>query len=282
MVKSMSDPVTNVEIEDVLSSIRRLVSNEESEPDKDEQQEEAAPDRLVLTDALRVDAPTRPDDDVPDAADAQSVDWPDEERAPDSEYGEDEPDDEPSHDSPPDTDDRAESMDSAPSEDSRAEDALKARVAKMEAAVDGRDEEWEPDGTTDDAYSGGAGEPLPWEDYTVGSDEAISEPEEETPDFGPADSGEIWDAADVSEAEQMANPAPTTAARDDLDLGDDRSSEDEFAVADDILDEDALRELVADIVREELQGALGERITRNVRKLVRREIHRALAVQDLD
>ncbi len=50
----------------------------------------------------------------------------------------------------------------------------------------------------------------------------------------------------------------------------------------DILDEAALRELVADIVREELQGALGERITRNVRKLVRREIHRALAAQDLD
>ena len=48
-----------------------------------------------------------------------------------------------------------------------------------------------------------------------------------------------------------------------------------------VMDEESLRELVADIVREELQGALGERITRNVRKLVRREIHRALAVQDL-
>ena len=38
----------------------------------------------------------------------------------------------------------------------------------------------------------------------------------------------------------------------------------------------ALRELVAEIVREELQGGLGERITRNVRKLVRAEIQRAL------
>ncbi len=50
----------------------------------------------------------------------------------------------------------------------------------------------------------------------------------------------------------------------------------------DILDEDTLRDLVSDIVRQELQGALGERITRNVRKLVRREIHRALATQDLE
>lgn len=48
------------------------------------------------------------------------------------------------------------------------------------------------------------------------------------------------------------------------------------------LDEDALRRLVADIVRTELQGALGERITRNVRKLVRREIHRALLSQNID
>jgi cell pole-organizing protein PopZ len=46
-------------------------------------------------------------------------------------------------------------------------------------------------------------------------------------------------------------------------------------------DEAMLREMVADIVRQELQGALGERITRNVRKLVRREIHRALAAHDL-
>lgn len=48
------------------------------------------------------------------------------------------------------------------------------------------------------------------------------------------------------------------------------------------LDEEALRELVAEIVRQELQGVLGERITRNVRKLVRREIHRVLMSQDFD
>ena len=49
-----------------------------------------------------------------------------------------------------------------------------------------------------------------------------------------------------------------------------------------VLDEEMLRELVSEIVRSELQGALGERITRNVRKLVRREIHRALAAQELE
>jgi len=35
-------------------------------------------------------------------------------------------------------------------------------------------------------------------------------------------------------------------------------------------------------VRSELQGALGERITRNVRKLVRREIYRVLSSQEFE
>jgi len=48
-----------------------------------------------------------------------------------------------------------------------------------------------------------------------------------------------------------------------------------------VLDEEMLRDLVAELVREELQGALGERITRNVRKLVRAEVQRALAARDL-
>jgi len=51
---------------------------------------------------------------------------------------------------------------------------------------------------------------------------------------------------------------------------------------DDLLDEAALRAIVADLVREELQGVLGERITRNVRRLVRQELQKALAVRDLD
>jgi hypothetical protein len=48
------------------------------------------------------------------------------------------------------------------------------------------------------------------------------------------------------------------------------------------IDEDALREIVSELVRAELQGDLGDRITRNVRKLVRREIHSALANRELE
>jgi len=60
--------------------------------------------------------------------------------------------------------------------------------------------------------------------------------------------------------------------------------EDERLVALDesVVDEEGLRDLVSQLVREELKGSLGERITRNVRKLVRREIHRALAAREFD
>ncbi len=47
-------------------------------------------------------------------------------------------------------------------------------------------------------------------------------------------------------------------------------------------DDEAMRLLVARLLREELSGELGERITRNVRKLVRREVHRLLDSRELD
>jgi len=43
-----------------------------------------------------------------------------------------------------------------------------------------------------------------------------------------------------------------------------------------ILDEEALRDVVNSIVREELQGELGDRISRNLRKLIRRELAQML------
>jgi len=49
-----------------------------------------------------------------------------------------------------------------------------------------------------------------------------------------------------------------------------------------VIDEAALHEIVRALIREELQGVLGERITCNVRKLVRAEINRALAARALD
>ncbi len=49
-----------------------------------------------------------------------------------------------------------------------------------------------------------------------------------------------------------------------------------------ILDEESLRAVINAIVREELQGELGERINRNLRKLVRQEIAQILEEQPKD
>jgi hypothetical protein len=47
-----------------------------------------------------------------------------------------------------------------------------------------------------------------------------------------------------------------------------------------ILDEEALRGVINAIVREELQGELGDRISRNLRKLIRRELADMMAERD--
>lgn len=101
-------------------------------------------------------------------------------------------------------------------------------------------------------------------------------------DTGQHDAGQD-DMPDQSHADGTAPPSADHARFDD-DLADRRARDDSAAIlADDtIIDEAMLRDMVADIVRQELMGALGERITRNVRKLVRREIHRALSAQEFD
>lgn len=68
-----------------------------------------------------------------------------------------------------------------------------------------------------------------------------------------------------------AAPAPEPTALTDVD-----------GIPVSLLDEDQLILLLRRVIREELQGVLGERITRNVRKLVRAEIARALAADTLE
>jgi hypothetical protein len=80
-------------------------------------------------------------------------------------------------------------------------------------------------------------------------------------------------AAGTPDEDKMASPR--AAGTDDAILLDEPGEEA-------ILDEDTLRDLVSQVVREELMGELGERITRNVKKLVRREIQRALAGREFD
>lgn len=363
----MSDPVTNVEIEDVLSSIRRLVSNtgeaaeeqgQPSEKSQDFRAERAAKpvdagmDRLVLTPSLRVDSepesvpgsdaaesaePAEDEDDfavsltdaspvhavsdLPDAGEEAPFIEAEDEDAPhladvtdlgrdaalsellETELSATELPDADAGPAPQEAQAMAEAAEVAAEDratiDADAawgapEGALQARIAELEAAVATREEDWEPDGTTSEAYSGGQVEALPWEDFNssddlseveASADEAAEVEAMAEPMANPAPLGK--DRLQETEEPEAAEPENVTqeAAEPDAvaEAREERAKEDALgAEGDAILDEEALRDLVAEIVRDELQGALGERITRNVRKLVRREIHRAMAIQDLE
>jgi hypothetical protein len=216
----MSEPKSTSEIEDVLSSIRRLVS-EDLRPAP--APAAVAAGKLILTPALRVVPPAEAPSDAPSDASAEAA-IPDPAQAPAS--------------AP------------APSPD------VGAVVSRLGAAVDADAEEWEaPDGDLS-AWDGGDMPPRLH--------------------LSPAGQGAMpsWveDWADQAEAEvrarlerDLAEAAPAPEAPASL-----------------TFDEAVLRDLVRDILREELAGALGERITRNVRKLVRAEIARALAARDFD
>lgn len=226
----MSDPLTNVEIDDVLSSIRRLVSEHPEKP-------QGAPrGKLMLTPSLRVDEPVETV-----AADENSTPV--------------EPETHPR---------TAPANDAIDSESLRpGSQSLEQRIAELEEAVAASAGEWEPDGTEPGAGAlpsdmppvFGAGQPAndqPWtarEAAKPPADEARPSPDRREPD----------------------RPAPDRAEPGLF----------EPEAEETVLDEEMLRDLVAELVREELQGALGERITRNVRKLVRAEVQRALAARDL-
>ena len=328
MVKIMSDPVKNAEVEDVLSSIRRLVSEEKRPLQKPKAAQ--LTDRLVLTPALRVadasgdaapkevakfksdrsgDARTRSD-----FADSLADDY----------------DDDPyDFDSFEATDDKDDQIDVAASStitsfevsrnvaaEADAQSAeLSAKIAALETAIGDISDEWEPDGSSTDDFSGSDFSTMKWEDEVDGDvadqvdDNAVSDPTEilqptqvhkpvETPstpateplELKPEDAvvkraeGDNLTFETVGEAYLTSEigESPDTSTQQDTASHDTSEAGIDFGAEDQVLDEAALRDIVSEIVHAELQGALGERITRNVRRLVRREIHRALTARELD
>ncbi|PZQ46140.1 MAG: hypothetical protein DI556_21150 [Rhodovulum sulfidophilum] len=71
---------------------------------------------------------------------------------------------------------------------------------------------------------------------------------------------------------------PGAAAFPALGLGD-AAPRPQAGAAAPILDEEGLRGMINAIVREELRGELGERISRDLRKIVRREVEDALRAE---
>ncbi|WP_434286328.1 hypothetical protein [Celeribacter sp. SCSIO 80788] len=137
-------------------------------------------------------------------------------------------------------------------------------------------------GDKDDAAMSQSEETKPLSDE-IGDAIADAEVIEETP---------APQAGDTPEPLEMPAPEAQTPEVEDLGAAPevahdpDPSLEEELALAgyadEDIMDEEALRDLVAQVIREELQGELGQRITANVRRLVRREVQRALTLREFE
>jgi len=113
----------------------------------------------------------------------------------------------------------------------------------------------------------------------------------EVPDFvemdndQPANDGDSTPVDEIRadanlETEDMDKPADDSPV-DDMDDREILTSDPSAFNTGILIDEDTLRDMISDIVRQELQGDLGEKITRNVRKLVRREIHRTMVSNEL-
>ena len=299
----MSDPVSNAEVEDVLSSIRRLVSEEKRTPSADAPE---ASDRLVLTPALRVADDTPVSDETEEHIDHHEHG----DAATDNfETGEGEAATSENHEdhaehmvAQHETDDAGDDHSSDDTYEEHSDETHEPEQVEAEAAQDNTDTQHEQnDDTVVDL------EAVEWPAQNMASihdafedlqtDEPAAEPRNEENAEAASLSAKIealetvigktddqWEPDDTGDSDYSGTEAPAMAweetevaeepvAQNDADI---------FGAGDDFLDEDALRDLVSDIVREELQGALGERITRNVRKLVRREIHRALAAQELE
>ena len=230
--QKMSEPLTSGEIEDVLSSIRRLVSDD-LRPAAPRAVEAPRPagDKLILTPALRV---------VSEQAEPAGIEQ---------------------------------------------------VVASLGAAVQ-RDEEWEqeagdvppiPQDWTAPAATPAEPEPAPEIIATADPEPlpgwAQQAEEAEAPMIevaGTIEPDQAWadatEARVIAELEGYEEDAPATDPSGGIFAADDPLS----------YDEQVLRDMVREIIREELQGGLGERITRNIRKLVRAEIARALATQGME
>lgn len=266
----MSEAMTNREIEDVLTSIRRLVAQEGPR---------AEAGRLILTEELRVSAAVSMAAGLLDPKSAVAVDGTEASALEShSEHAEAEP--------------AVANPVLAPVTASLPEPdfgKLEATIAELEAAVSATGQGWEPEAGPADAPQSSnvtdlygrlsfvhrSNEPDPAASSTgleASAKTGVSETEvaaaavEGSPDLADRVIASLEPADVVPEVDDAAYADGFDDEPIDADLIEDES----------VMDEDMLRALVAQIVREELHGQLGERVTQQVRKLVRTEIAKAL------
>lgn len=250
---------------DVLSSIRRLVTDAAPPPSQ------LPAGRLVLTPALRVDTPTPANQPAQaharaaeESAHAAAATPPQSPATPRQPHGL-----------------ALQEPGATASISPHASDgaSLERTIAELEAAVAASFDDWEAEDSDGVA-------PIRARGHAAGDDiGARSEDSVDAPDDARAASPARTQADTSRDYDVQAHRDPEEARYADPDMPTEAETADKLAdlaeEEDLLLDEEALRDLVAQVVREELRGTLGERITRNVRKLVRSEVARAIASRDL-
>ncbi len=254
----MSEALSSSEIEDVLSSIRRLVSDDM----RPAPAQTVDANKLLLTPSLRVvPAETHADLDAPPPAIDEVM---------------------------------AQLSAGVARQDDQWENEIGDTSLESPAQAEAAAQDWQDHQI--DAYAEPLPDvleqaPVETGDVLTEASAADADPWEQSGDEVDATATEPWtagtiepDAAWADEAEQAVlqelNDPPQGAApyqaqdADEIVLNE--ADEGEVPV-----DEAMLREIVRDVLREELQGRLGERITRNIRKLVRAEIARVMAAEEL-
>ncbi len=160
--------------------------------------------------------------------------------------------------------------------------SLEGRIAELERAVGSQADDFEPDGSED------TDEETPKRFVFQHRSHPDAEPQGTIGSTMLGDTPSIAEDLDPPEVQVYVSPKedledepepvhPPLDIQGAVDVDDDADID---VSMDGLIDEAALREIVSQMVRAELQGELGEKITRNVRKLVRREIHRVLLTHD--
>lgn len=149
--------------------------------------------------------------------------------------------------------------------------SLEDRIAELEAALGGTTGDWEPDGSED------VGQETP-DRFVFAHRPLPLTGREAVPDARPARAAEVASAAALAD-EPPAEPADAAPSPETAEVLAEPATE--ASAPDDAVDPYVLRALITEIVREELRGALGHKATRNIRRLVRREIRLALDLHDL-
>lgn len=283
----MSDRMSNVEIEDVISSIRKLVSEDEVEETPSVTEEE----RLVLTEEQLIEEKAEAEGGPLQLGDALS-----ETVAPEIAelksriFEETEDTVEEAVQSEEDFDDW-EHTDDLPTEIfQQADDDVfdtdlaeveeqappKAEVLMFRTAVRGNKAELPAERPSENSAE---------EDGDDAGEKVDDTPERIQPR---AVRSKIKAAEEVLIEAAVELEIENSSSDEDESAASVSSEEDDFApewpsvIDDSSLDEEKIRAIVSEIIRQELKGPMGERITRNVRRLVRREIAQFLAEKEAE